>query len=110
MKVELSVYERLWLLNNAVPKKSSVENLRIAQELIGILGISADERKTLNFRTEATDGGNERVVWDDTVEPVELTLSTAQIGLLLEPMDALSESGDFPIEILPLYDKLKGEG
>lgn len=106
MKVELGVFERLWLLNNALPKKSSAVNLRITQELISVLGLKAEELKELSIREE--DG---HIVWDNSKEQaLEIDLSEAQVELLAQSLKDLDEKGELELALLPLYDKFVGEG
>jgi hypothetical protein len=106
VKVELGVFERLWLLNNALPKKSSAVNLRITQELISVLGLKAEEHKALGIREE-----DDRIVWDNGKEKVlEAELSEAQVELLAKSLKDLDEKGELELALLPLYDKFVGEG
>jgi hypothetical protein len=109
MKVELSVFERLWLLNNALPTKSSAANLRIVQELVGVLGITAEEHKNLGLREES-----DRRVWDIEKERKAgvkgIELSDAQKSVLAKALKDLDEKEELEMALLPLYDKLTGEG
>lgn len=113
MKVELSVFERLWLLNNALPSRGRIHLVRVAQEIATELGLSVEELGKLN-PTEGEDGS---LSW--TMEGVtavgmkELDIPDVIAAPMAEVLKAeitrLDELEQVDMGMLTLHDKFVGE-
>lgn len=108
MKIELSVLERLWLLNNCLPKQGKVTTLKIVQDLIGQLGLSGDELADLEIHE---DGG--QIKWNSVKEqeagPKAIDFGAASVMLIADQLKKMSEDETLELSLLPLYDKFVGD-
>ena len=98
--MNLSVLERLRLLN-LLPAKGDITTVRIMRVLREDLSFSEDEHKELNFVSD-----EEGLHWDPEVFiDKEVEIGDAASAAIVREMDALDKGGEFPDELLDLYDR-----
>lgn len=108
MKIELSVLERLWLLNVCLPKQGKVTTLKVVQDLIAKLGLSDEELTDLGIHEE--DG---QIKWNSAAEqeagPKAIDFGAASVMLIADQLKKMSDEETLTLGMLPLYDKFVGD-
>ena len=99
MKYELSVGERLSLLN-ILPPKGDITTLRIVADLQHDLGLSEEEIKTIGLRQEKGS-----VQWDATAEKnKKIEIGDKGKEIIVSALRKLDESKDLTIQLLGLWN------
>lgn len=101
MKVQLSVLDRLLILN-ALPAEESIITLRIARELKKELSFSEDELKALNIRDNPKGG----LVWENTVKEKEFDLGEKASEMIITALKTLSDKKKLTDAHVDLWDKV----
>jgi len=102
--VELNVKERI-IISSLVPQKSNYATYRMFQDLLMKVGLSADEIKESNIRTE--EGGNIR--WDnDFIKDFEF--KDAEVELIAKYLKELDKKEELSLsDHISLYEKFVKE-
>ena len=105
--MELKVLERLMVMA-ALPKEGNAVTLRLRQDLIKKVGLSAEEIDELGIKTNASGG----VSWDVTKEKVvNLTLTDSEKALIVEALKQKDQNGTLLADQLGIYEKfVEGKG
>lgn len=98
--MELSVFERLMLLN-VLPAKGDITTIRIRRELRENLSFSEEEHERLKFTND-----DEGIHWEAGVDIVkEVDIGEKAKEVIVKEMDALAEAGQFTEDHLDIYDR-----
>jgi len=111
--VKLNGFERLKLIN-IVPKKGTILENKIIRQVSDKIEFSADELKLYDLKTEIkkdekTGKDKSFITWnkDTILEEKELEFSEPEIDVILKPFKEMDTKGDFPIELLGIYEKFE---
>jgi len=103
MKIGLNVLERSMLLS-ILPKEGNFLTLRLTRDLAAKVGISAQEFKDFEIKTEG-----EKTSWNlKGVAPTEIEFVDAERDIIKKQLKDLDEKKKLTAELFTLYEKFVG--
>lgn len=112
MKVALTIFERLFILNRLLPQEGRAEYLRVVQTLISVLGLTEEEMAALSEpgKSFVFDEAAARLAKD--MAPQEFDLGPASLVVIAERLTKMEQSDregeGLPLPALALYDQSRG--
>lgn len=99
--MQLTVMERLLILNMCLPREGDIATMRIVRDLNGKMGLTEDEHKKWDVKSE---GG--QIVWDNNIpQEAEIEMGDMAKAIIAEQLMALDKSGKITQDHLSLCDK-----
>ena len=100
--MELTVKDRI-VLSSLFPPKGNVTTLRLVQDLISKVGLSAEETTEAKFRPVEKE--SDQLRWDNNFS-VDIEFKTAEQEFIIKLLRDLSEKGELVFsDHGPLYEK-----
>lgn len=105
MKINLSLLDRI-ILQNSLPTEGKFEDLIIRKKLLEKVSITTQEISEFSIKT--TEAG--AITWDDTKckKDFEYETSVLEVNYLNKWLIKLDESEKMNVDLVDLYEKIKG--
>ena len=104
MKIELTVPERLRILNDLLPPEGNIATLRMIRGMVAKIGISPAEYKKFEVVQDPEKG---EIKWNTKkgMNPVGIEFADAEREIVKASLTALDTAGKLKPDMISIYDK-----
>jgi hypothetical protein len=108
MKIELSIRDRLVLIDSVLPKEGDIVSLTIARDIGRKVELTQAEMGKYKVKTIPSKDGKSSLTWDEKGQKKKIALTNAEIDFLKERVNVLDKQKKVTSDMLSLCLIVRG--